>query len=295
MRHAYMQLTSIHASAQVKKVSITSVMLGIIPFNKTLTVENEMMCLFLRTLLRTTHLPSDAYTQHQCETLTCAGHNDICYDEHTYACGHAGWCRIRRHDDVARILLDLKSCKWTIMHEPRPPPGAGDNTKPDLQFRLKDTTPGASPTPTSIYKEWQSLDVTIGKIMWTDIEHKKCPRADRHVWLKRYKKKVDKHNNSGHDWKCLPFCITTHGAIDPEAVEWLAESCSRCSPKKKPFDMIRRIVFAVRRRNMQGYRHRRQNLLTNLNTTLDPPTFVFTLRLIIMCLFELVINVNPLG
>jgi len=155
----------------------------------------------------------------------------------------------------------VKTACHTVELEPTPAQGAGKKTVPDLRFRDANKQP-MSPTK----DEYETLDVIIGAMTWSSINGIKTSTDTHHVWSHNYNLKHNKHAQ----YKCMPFPVTTAGAIDPRAILWLEKCAANCTTTVKLRTIIKNIVKEIWRVNASMFHSSRVDFCTSYNSSILP-------------------------
>ena len=233
-RAAMLQFDTVEQSTKAGLMSIATAVYNARPCLPHHLLPNGAFASFMRRHLRTGYDPSNAYVTH---CLKCKAVNGVHFamentEAHSHNCSAAAYTRVHRHNVQAKLLCDeLRSCCDNIVYEPRPHPGTAaarrGRARPDLKFQSKvamQTTPDSSSSRTQEARfedtplcAFTAIDVTYASLAQKDLLHRQPYSYGDDVYWKSHRRKKQKEHGDG----CLPFVITTLGAIDPESIAWL--------------------------------------------------------------------------
>ena len=215
-------------------MSITTALYNVRPCLPHHRLSNGEFASFMRRHLRTGYDSSNAYAT---RCLKCKAINGVHFamentEAHSHNCSAAAYTRVHRHNVQAKLLCDeLRPCCDKLVYEPQPRPGTaaarGARTRPDLKFQRKVATPATAASSSSRTQEprfedtplcdFKAIDVTYASLAQGNLLHRQSFPYGSDVYWKSHRN--EKHKEHGDD--CLPFVITTLGAIDPNSLTWL--------------------------------------------------------------------------
>ena len=234
-RYKLVELYTQLQAANASEISQTTAMTTAIPTYHTLEVKDDVMATFLRGCLCLDYEPEEAFQRYCpcCDSTRIHKTTGEKRQQRTYVIGwepHARVCtrleRTTRHNKINRYIHEFVQRVLPESYlEPAPYNVDKSKKRTDIEFREKAPATGSHGNldyvivKTGSPPEFTSMDLTVrnGQHPNSTAFGTEPPSPEQDVaWYIGYSEKQNKHGK-----ECLPFCITTNGAIDPRAIRWM--------------------------------------------------------------------------
>ena len=194
-------------------------------------------------------------------------------ERHSQQCVVTSRGRIARHNATSGLLKTaLTGTCDHIDYEPVPDPRdrtAQDARRPDLKFEKEKETdgPSASDTREPRYEATPLGGFTSADTTYTSLHTSTFKVLHRQPFLSTsdaYWKTSRNMKTNKHGPQCMPFVVSTYGAVDPDAIQWLrgifdtasadADAPTEPSTQQRISALVRDIAIATWRHNYDMYK-----------------------------------------